>query len=236
VTGPTVGFLHTAEVHVATFDGLVAAQHPGARTWHAVAPDLLADARRAGTGTADETGDDTGDDIAGAPPAGDLGRRTLAALTGLVEQGADVVVCTCSTLGPVVERLAERVGVPVLRVDRPMARAAVACGPVVGVVAALASTVGPTRDLLDDEASRDGGREVVAVVVPGAWDAFEAGDTDGYERLVEAAARALAPTVDVVVLAQASMAGAADRLRDLGLTVLTRPGPAVRAALEAARP
>ncbi len=77
---------------------------------------------------------------------------------------------------------------------------------------------------------------LVATQQPGAWEAFEAGDTDGYERLVEAAARALAPTVDVVVLAQASMAGAADRLRDLGVPVLTSPGPDVRAALEAARP
>ena len=216
MTGPTVGFLHTADVHVATFDALVAAHDPGARARHAVVPDLLADARRVATDTAD------------------LARRTLAALTGLVDQGADVVVCTCSTLGPLVERLADRVRVPVLRVDRPVAREAVACGPVVGVVAALASTVGPTRDLLDDEASRSGGREVVAVVVPGAWDAFEAGDTDGYERRVEAAARGLAPGVDVVVLAQASMAGAADRLRDLGVPVLTSPGPAVRAALTAA--
>lgn len=41
------------------------------------------------------------------------------------------------------------------------------------------------------------------------------------------AARALAPRVDVIVLAQASMAGAEPLLEDVGVPVLSSPGMAV---------
>jgi len=45
------------------------------------------------------------------------------------------------------------------------------------------------------------------------------------------AARAAPRTADVTVLAQASMAGAAERLQDLGI-VLSSPGPGVQRIIE----
>lgn len=212
---PTIGFLHTALVHVATFDHLLAAADPGAASVHAVVPDLLAAARVDG------------------PNAVAEGVR--AELARLVQQGADVVVCTCSTLGPLTEALASGLGVPLVRVDRPMAREAVARGGRIAVVAALESTLGPTRELLGEEARRAGVRpEVREVCVQEAWAAFEAGDTAGYLAQVAAAARSLADAGDVVVLAQASMAGARTLLDDLAVPVLVSPGLAVEAALAAA--
>jgi hypothetical protein len=44
----TVGFLHTADMHVASFSGLLSEVAPGAVDVHLVDADLLSDARRHG--------------------------------------------------------------------------------------------------------------------------------------------------------------------------------------------
>ncbi|WP_110182731.1 aspartate/glutamate racemase family protein [Nocardioides solisilvae] len=215
---PRLGFLHTAEVHVATFEALVREVDPGSSAAHLVEPDLLARAR-------------------GEGPSPGVAAATLALVRRLVDDGADVVVCTCSTLGPVAELAGDGSGVPVLRVDRPMAREAVRAGPRIAVVAALESTLGPTGDLLADEARRAGvSPTVVEVVAPGAWAAFERGETAAYLRQVADVARGVADQVDVVVLAQASMANAAALLAELPVPVLASPLLAVRHAVDAARP
>lgn len=210
---PRIGFLHTAGVHVATFEGLVRAADADVACVHEVEPDLLERARRDG-------------------PTTEIAASILAMLERLVAQGTDVVVCTCSTLGPLAEALADRVSVPVLRVDRPMARAAVETGSRIAVVAALESTFEPTRALLTDEARRRGlSPTIVDVCVPQAWAAFESGNSDGYLRQIADAARSVAADVDVIVLAQASMMGAAAACNDLPTPVLASPVLAVRHAL-----
>lgn len=219
LTTGTIGYLHTSDAHVPTFTTLTAAY--GVPSVHRVDPDLLETVRRVG------------------PDDADLARRTRAAVETLVRDGVDVVVSTCSSLAPVVERV--DAAVPVVQVDRAMARAAVAAGQVVGVLATLESTVDPTRDLLLDEARRaaaDGSAPgadeptVVPVVVPDAWDAFQAGDAGRCAALVASAARDLAGRVDVVVLAQVSMRGAEDLLADLPVPVLTSPALGVAAAVD----
>lgn len=210
-----IGFLHTAEVHVPVFGGLLGELAPGVRDVHVVDPTLLADARAHGL------------------TAG-LADRIDERLAELAAAGADLVVCTCSSIGGMAERRAG--AVPVLRADRPMAEEAVAAGPRVAVVFATGSTLDPTRDLLH-EAAGDSPVTLLAVPCPDAWPAFEAGDLDGYARAVAAAARRAAPGADVIVLAQASMAPAAALLADLPIPVLTSPRAAVaRAVAEVVRP
>ena len=149
----------------------------------------------------------------------------------LGERGARVVVCTCSTIGDVAERAATKV--PTLRVDRPMARRAVALGARIGVVAALESTLVPTKALVEEEAAAAGEQPAIElVVVDGAWTDFEADDMVGYLQRIADSARALADRVDVIVLAQASMAAAVGHLEDLAVPVLSSPGLAVRHAVD----
>jgi glutamate racemase len=207
----TLGFLHTAHVHVATFRALVRAAAPGAADVHVVDESLLADARADGVDA--------------------VRARVAARVGGLVAAGAAVVVCTCSTIGAAAEQA--RAGVPVVRVDRPMARAAVAGGGRVGVVAAVGSTVGPTRALLLEEAAAAGsGAMLVDAPCPAAWALFEAGDVAGYLDAVAAHVDALVRSggADVVVLAQASMAPVADRFTGGPVPVLSSPAAAVAAA------
>ncbi|MFI1993138.1 hypothetical protein [Actinoplanes sp. NPDC020271] len=189
----TIGFLHTADVHVATFRALVAELAPGWRDEHVVDASLLADAR------------------AGIP----VQERVRARLAELA--GADVMVCTCSTIGPE----AELAGV--MRADRPMARAAVVAGGRIAVAYAVESTREPTTALLRDE---DPSADLLFVPCLEAWPFFEAGDLDGYHAAI--ATRLRDVPADVIVLAQPSMAPAADLLPTRH--VLSSPRAAVLAA------
>ncbi|SCE07014.1 hypothetical protein GA0115236_134416, partial [Streptomyces sp. IgraMP-1] len=182
-----LALLHTSPVHVPVFDALRDRQRPGLTLRHTVAPELLDRARREGP-------DAVADEIA------EVVRRA-------VDEGAGAVLCTCSTLGAVAETLPAPV--PVLRVDRPMAEAAVARAGDgrITVAAALASTLGPTADLVTEAARRAGHRPRIrppSSVPRRLGTLFEAGDTDGYHRAVAAALTPVTGT-DAVVLAQASM-------------------------------
>lgn len=204
-----LALLHTSHAHVPVFDALRDRHRPGLTLRHTVEPGLLETALRHGPGA-------VADEIAAVV------RRAAA-------DGARALLCTCSTLGAVAETVAAPV--PVLRVDRPMAEAAVARAGDgrITVVAALAATLRPTADLVA-EAARGAGRgpRVDTLLVPGAWELFEAGDTTGYHRAVAAAAAQLTGT-DAVVLAQASMEPAR-ALLPARPPVFASPGPGFAAA------
>ncbi len=163
------------------------------------------------------------------PEVADGIARSLAELERL---GADVIVCTCSTIGDAAEMIGRRSGVDVERVDRAMAERAVAIGGKVCIVAALESTLAPTRELLESVAA-DRGVEVDLEVelIVGAWDRFEADDRDGYLGLIADSLITLAAGCDAIVLAQASMADAAERVV-VDVPVLSSPRLAVAALVD----
>lgn len=212
---PILGFLDTAASHVPMFDALVAQIAPDWQTRHLVDPSLLDDALRDG--------------------AAAVADRVSAALAALAGEGAARIVSTCSTLGPVAE--AAPCPVPVVRADRPMAADAVrlAYAPgmeaPVAVIAALPDALASTLGLLREESAKAGMPVAgLPVLLEGAWDRWQAGDVPGYLDQVERAAREAAGRAKVVLLAQASMAPAADRLADVTATVLTSARSAVQAA------
>ncbi|MGI3170056.1 hypothetical protein ACRARG_12935 [Pseudooceanicola sp. C21-150M6] len=132
------------------------------------------------------------------------------------------VLCSCTTLGA----LAEDYGA--LRIDRPMMRAAATIGGEAVLVYTLASTAEASLSLLENEGGTARMLDLTAL-----WPLFEAGETAAFHAAIAQALRAdLAQNGgSVVVLAQASMAGATDLLGDLGLPVLSSPETALRAAL-----
>lgn len=207
-------FVHTSRLHVDTFDSLVQAARPGLEVVHVVAEALLADAQRQGA-------EDPG-----------IVARVQATLQGAAAMGARVVVCTCSTVGGAAERTPTGGRFHAQRIDRAMADSAVMLGPRVRVVAALQSTVAPTTALLRESAAALGRAvQPQTLLVPEAWVHFQAGDRAAYLTAVAAAVRAEQEPADAIVLAQASMAPAADLLADLGLPVLASPRLGVQAAL-----
>ena len=216
-----LAFLHTAQVHVPTFERLVREIAPDLRVRHAVREDLLGDARVVGV-------DDAG-----------LIARVHHAMHEAAASGATVVVCTCSTIGAIAERTATGDAFKALRIDRAMADRAVSTGPRVLIVAALESTLAPTTALVLS-AAQNAGVEVrpSQLLVEQAWSLFQSGDITGYVETLAGAIRAKADSADgtdVVVLAQASMAPVEEALADLGIDVLSSPAPGVRFAVQMAR-
>lgn len=193
-------------MHVETFERLIKAADPRIQTTHIVVEDLLFDAQIVGI-------DDT-----------NLIDRIHKAMIDAASNGSAVVACTCSTIGGVAERTPTSSRFHALRIDRAMADRAVQSGPSILIVAALESTLQPTTELIQESAAVLR-REVTiqSLVVEGAWSHFIRGDHEAYIGAIVAAVRSAAVEANVIVLAQASMALAAEHLRNLGIAVLSSP-------------
>lgn len=189
-----IACLHTIDSNVTVFDEAPAATGlTGITLRHTVRADLLAGAERQGRLTPE------------------IAAETVSLLRGL-SAGADAVLLTCSTLGPAADTAALDSAIPVLRVDAALAAEAVKAGGRVVVLCTVETTVEPTRRLFED-AARATGATIDVQVVPQAWAAFKAGDSDRYFALVaEAVDAAWDAGATRVALAQASMTGAAARL------------------------
>ena len=140
-------------------------------------------------------------------------RRVTQLVAAAEDAGADFVMVTCSSIGAAVETAATLATVPVLRVDRPMADQAVATGRRIGIVATLSTTLEPTADLIQRRAAVAGQRiELNSRLCEGAFDELMSGDAAKHDAMVAAALKQLATEVDVIALAQASMARVVETL------------------------
>jgi Asp/Glu/hydantoin racemase len=133
--------------------------------------------------------------------------RLLSHVLIAADIGADAVLVTCSTVSPCVDDVRPQVKIPVKKIDEAMIAQAVKVGKRIGVVATAETTLEPTRRLLQEEASRlNKPIEVKMALVEGALPALMRGEGSLHDRLVTEATLELAKSMDVIILAQASMA------------------------------
>jgi Asp/Glu/hydantoin racemase len=158
----------------------------------------------------------------------DIARRVAAYVSSAEAGGADHILVTCSSIGPAVEASAPFSAVPVLRVDQPMADEAARRGKKIGVIATLRTTLEPTADLVRRRAAL-AGRDIAltARLCEGAFEALMSGDAGKHDALVAAALRELSARVDVILLAQASMARVVDTLPESERRVPILASPAL---------
>ncbi|TYB61901.1 Asp/Glu/hydantoin racemase [Nonomuraea sp. PA05] len=201
----TLGLIHTSATLVPVFAELCAKHLPGVETFNIVDDSLIKNTIAAGRltpGTA---------------------RRVAGHIASAEAAGASRILVTCSSIGPAVEAAEPLTGVPVLRVDRPMADRAVTLGPRVGVLATLSTTLEPTADLVRRRAHAAGAEiALTAQVCEGAFEALMSGDAATHDARVAEALAELGGQVDVIVLAQASMARVAGTV-SLPVPVLASP-------------
>ncbi|XWX05427.1 aspartate/glutamate racemase family protein [Aggregatilineales bacterium SYSU G02658] len=191
-----LAFLHTVSSNAAVFKALAEELLPDVDVYHIVDESLLQNTIRAGQ----------------LQPAT---TRRLITLIGLAqESGADAVLVTCSSIGSAVELSRAAVDIPVFRVDEPMADEAIRLGQRIGVAATLRTTLDPTAALIRARAAQAQRSDVTVIteLCEGAFEAVVAGNTQRHDELVAQGLERLAPQVDVIVLAQASMARAVDAL------------------------
>lgn len=160
-----------------------------------------------------------------------VARRVVDHIGSAEAAGADRILVTCSSIGAAVEAAAELTSVPVLRVDQPMADLAVQTGTRIGVIATLPTTLEPTSDLVRRRAIAAGKQiELVSRLCEGAFETLMSGDPGRHDRMVAGALKELSALVDVIVLAQASMARVAESLpeSEMPVPVLASPALAIR--------
>ena len=209
----TLGLIHTSATLVPVLQQLCAEHLPGVQVYNIVDDSLVRTITREGALT----------------PA--VARRVVSYVTSAEAGGADYVLVTCSSIGAAVEQAAGLSGVPVLRVDQPMADEAVRTGRRIGVIATLPTTLAPTSDLVQRRAAlADKEIELTSVLCEGAFEALMSGDGVRHDAIVSAALKELVTKVDVIVLAQASMARVVDALdaADRPVPILASPGIAIR--------
>ncbi len=185
----TLGLIHTSATLVPVFAQLCKEKLPGVDTFNLADDSLIKDVIRRGELTPQTA------------------RRAVEHIASAEAAGADYILVTCSSIGRAVETAASLSAVPVLRVDQPMADRAVQMGRKIGAVATLPTTLEPTADLIQRRAQKAGRQiELTSRLCAGAFDALMSGDAAKHDAMVAGALSELSQQVEVIVLAQASMA------------------------------
>jgi hypothetical protein len=156
-------------------------------------------------------------------------------ITKIAANNADIIICTCSTIGDLAEKTSN-ISAKVIRVDRPMAEAAIQHNNIL-VLAALSSTLIPTVELLHsintevktgkhpDQSITQRKKQsfIQTELVPKAWSYYFAGNTEMYARTIAAYINTVETKPDIVVLAQASMVPATQYCNESSFKILTSP-------------
>ena len=121
----------------------------------------------------------------------------------------DAILCACSSMGNLVDEGRNLVGVPVLRIDEPMAEIAVNKGRNLGVAATLTSTLEPTCSLVTRKAKTQN-KEIILekLFIQGVGNLINESREEEYDVIVSNKLLKLLESNDLVILAQASMARA----------------------------
>ncbi len=209
----TLGLIHTSATLVPIFQDLCNKYLPGVKTFNIVDDSLIKNVIACGELTPTTA-------------------RRVVDYAGSAEiAGADYILFTCSSIGAAVEAAANLTTIPVLRVDQPMADLAIQTGTRIGVIATLPTTLAPTTDLVKRRAMYlQKEISVTAVLCEGAFDALMTGDAATHDAMVAAALKDLVTKVDVILLAQASMARVVDHLNtaDKIVPILASPTIAIQ--------
>lgn len=191
----TLGFVHTSATLVPLFQQLTNEFLDGVETFNIVDDSLIKDV------------------IKKEKLTPNTAARVVKHIQAAEDAGADVILVTCSSIGAAIETGATLSNIPVIRVDQAMADEAVQISNKIGVIATLPTTLEPTSDLVKRRAEV-AGKEVIITskLCEGAFEALMSGDAEKHDAMVASALKVLMKDVDVIVLAQASMARVVDGL------------------------
>ncbi len=209
----TLALIHTSATLVPVFQTLCQEYLPQVQTFNMVDDSLIKDVIAKGELT----------------PA--TAKRVVNQVASAEQAGADFILVTCSSIGKAVETAATLSAVPVIRVDLAMADEAVNQGKKIGVIATLPTTLEPTADLVQRRA-QTAGKDIVLIskLCEGAFEALMGGQPEKHDKMVSDALKELSKEVDVILLAQASMARVVDQLpdEDKKVPILSSPGTAIK--------
>jgi len=150
------------------------------------------------------------------------------------QMGAVALLNACSSVGEAASAARAAISIPIIKIDDTMAERAVAAGPRIGVVATVKTTLEPTVRLIKAKAAAAGKSiEVTEALAEGGFQALLDGKSELHDEIVKRTIQSLADKVDVIVLAQVSMARLVPSLTDLKVPVLSSPQSGVEAVRDA---
>ncbi|MCC6587172.1 MAG: hypothetical protein IT168_10810 [Bryobacterales bacterium] len=138
-------------------------------------------------------------------------RERLAEMLDTAQRyyNASAALVTCSSVSTAMVRDIQRSSpIRVLKIDTPMARAAVGIGGRIGICVTFKPTIAPTTRLIE-EAAQDAGTtvELIPEVMEDAYTALLGGRPEEHDRILLAGIQKLSTLgVNAIVLAQVSMA------------------------------
>lgn len=202
----TIVVVHTGPVTVQPIKDQFQALMPDARVINIVDDSLLNDVRTAGHLTPEVTS------------------RIYSYMQNAQSMGADIILNACSSVGEATDLLRGMIRTPIVKIDEAMADEACTIGSRIGVVATVSTTLEPTVRLIKKKAQQRGAQiEVIERIAEGAFDALLAGDAARHDDILRRSIVELTGEVDVVVLAQVSMARLVPALGELRVPVLSSP-------------
>jgi hypothetical protein len=134
---------------------------------------------------------------------------------------AAALLCTCSSLSPVLERQRDATALPLVTIDGHAIEVCVEKWDSILLLATSPTTVGPSRNRINEAAARCGKPvSVVPLLCSGALEAYREGDLPRHDRLVlECLEKRRPAKYDGVLLAQASLTHIEPLIRSLGYDV-----------------
>lgn len=121
--------------------------------------------------------------------------------------GADVAMCSCTTVGEATRIARDYLSIPVFNIDEPMAREAVRKGKRMGIIATVPTSPAATQRQLERAAQEAGVAITIKISVnEKAFAHLQKGEIEKHNELVHREMDRLAPKVDVLVLGQISLA------------------------------
>lgn len=162
-------------------------------------------------------------------------RRVAEHVIAAEQAGVVAFQCTCSSISPCVDGVRPLVGIPVLKIDEPMVDEALRLGSRVGVVATAPTTLRPTTELVQRRAAEMGRTvQVEPILCEDAYAALTGGDLATHDAIVRKYVMDLMDRVDVIILAQASMARVVEGIspEEIRVPILSSPRLAVKRLAE----
>ena len=121
--------------------------------------------------------------------------------------GADVAMCSCTTVGEATRIARQYTSIPVFNIDEPMAREAVRKGRRMGIIATVPTSPAATKRQLQ-VAAQDAGVDITIKISVNekAFALLQKGEIEKHNELVYRDMDRVASEVDVLVLGQISLA------------------------------
>lgn len=202
-----ISFLHTSAIHIDRFENLVRIYDTEIPVKHYVNSNLLEYALKNGS----------------------LNTQGFQQeIATIQEEQPELIICTCSSYGAACDEINS-----IARIDHPIAHHLVSNYQTIALAYTVHSTQKVSKDLLENIAEKQQKTiDIIDCDCSHAWKYFKAGQLEKYEKAIAKKLKEVAPNVDAIFLAQASMEGAVKFIPKLKDQVFSSPEFGVKTYLK----